>query len=227
MLRSLVGSEMCIRDRAFQGESGESDFAEYCSYSLPAVAQVLGPERWKELDDAFNTLLKEVSWKVRRCLAYSLHEVAQVVGQDISEKSLIPAFETFLKDLDEVKLGVMLNVDKFFAVLSTNTRERYVPTLCNVPVESENWRLRNVVAAKLGELARLVSPQVAKGPVADIILKLLDDSVTEVRTSTFHSCGQLLLHLHGTPYYDEFAQQVEALASRSSFQGRQMFAYIF
>lgn len=214
-------------DMAFQGESGESDFAEYCSYSFPAVTQVLGPERWKELDDAFNTLLKEVSWKVRRCLAYSLHEVAQVVGQDVSEKSLVPAFETFLKDLDEVKLGVMLNIDKFFAVLSTSTRERFVPTLCNVPVESENWRLRNVVASKLGELARLVSPEIAKGPVAEIVLKLLDDSVTEVRTSTFHSCGQLLLHLHGTPYYDDFAQQVEALATRTSFQGRQMFAYIF
>eukprot|EP00758_Cryptobia_borreli_P005133 Tbor_TRINITY_DN4748_c0_g3::TRINITY_DN4748_c0_g3_i1::g.17084::m.17084/K15424/PPP4R1; serine/threonine-protein phosphatase 4 regulatory subunit 1 len=213
-------------DMAFQSEGGDSDFSEFCAFSFPAVVQVVGRERWKELDVAFATLLKDVQWKVRKSLAYSLHDIAQVLGQEISEKCLLTAFDGFLKDLDEVKLGVIINVDKFFAVLKPATREKYTPQLCNVPVESENWRLRNVVASKLGDLAKLV-PISSKSPITEIVMKLLDDSVTEVRTSTFHSCAQLLLHLHGTAEYDVFVEQVIALAVRNTFQGRQMFAYIY
>lgn len=214
-------------DMAFQSEGGDSDFAEYCAFSFPGVAQAIGKERWRELDESFGTLLKDVQWRVRKSLAYSLHEIANVVGQDIAEKSLAPAFELFLKDVDEVRLGVILNVDKFFAILSDSTRQRYIPNLCYVPIESENWRLRNVIASKLGDLAKLVPADVASECIAEIIMKLLEDSVTEVRTSTYHSCAKLLMHLHGSPQYSQFLGRVVELSQRPTFQGRQMFAYIF
>lgn len=215
-------------DMAFQSEGGDSDFAEYCSFSFPAVVQVVGKERWRELDDAFATLLKDVQWKVRKSLAHSLHEVASVVGLEISERSLAVAFELFLRDLDEVKLGVILNSDKFLANLGPVQREKLVPMICAVPVESENWRLRNAVAQKLGELGRLVPPKsAAQTAVTTLSMKLLDDSVTEVRMSSFRSTAMLLSHLSSSPAeYQAFLGQVQALASRPNYQSRQMYAYI-
>lgn len=215
-------------DMAFQSEGGDSDFAEYCAFSFPAVVQVIGKERWREVDDAFATLLKDVQWKVRKSLAYSLHEIANVVGQEIAERSLAPAMELFLRDIDEVKFGVIQSADKFLSILGALQREKFVQLICVVPLESENWRLRNAVAAKLGELVQLVSPKsAASTAVANLIVKLLEDSVTEVRMSSYRSTAQTLAHLQQSPTeYQQFLASVVGLATRPNFQSRQMYAYI-
>ena len=216
-------------DMAFQSEGGDSDFAEYCAFSLPAVAQVIGKERWRELDDAFATLLKDVQWKVRKSLAYSIHELAKIVGEDIAERSLATAFELFLRDIDEVKYGVILHADEFLSILSEASREKFVPLVCAVPLESEKWRLRGLVATKLGDLAPLVSPTTINTHVIDMVCKLLEDSVADVRTSTFNSTALILKHLSTLDdknIYNSFVNTILGLASKPSFQSRQMFAYI-
>lgn len=56
---------------------------------------------------AYLTLIKDVQWKVRKSLAHSLHEVARIVQTEVTEKTLTQAFDLFLKDLDEVKVGMV------------------------------------------------------------------------------------------------------------------------
>lgn len=216
-------------DMAFQSEGGDSDFAEYCAFSLPAVAQVIGKDRWRELDDAFATLLKDVQWKVRKSLAFSIHELAKIVGEDIAERSLATAFELFLRDIDEVKYGVIQNADEFLATLSEASREKFVPLVCAVPLESEKWRLRGLVATKLGDLAPLVSAATVQNHIIDMVGKLLEDSVADVRTSTFNSTAMILKHLQSQSnkdIYNGFLATIQGYANRASFQNRQMFAYI-
>jgi serine/threonine-protein phosphatase 4 regulatory subunit 1 len=211
---------------AFQGEGGDSDFAEYCAYSFPAVVQALGAERWRELDDAFATLVRDVQWKVRRTIACSLHEFARVLGPEITERALTPALEALLKDLDEIKLAVLPQVDQFLAVLPPAGRERLLPLVCAVPPDSENWRLRQLVASKLGVLAPLVSPQCAFDAMGDLVIHLLEDTVAEVRLSTYHAAAALLQHLDGTEYHDRFFECIAALATKPTYVWRQMFLYI-
>jgi serine/threonine-protein phosphatase 4 regulatory subunit 1 len=217
-------------DMAFQSEGGDSDFSEYCAFSFPAVAQVMGKDRWRELDDAYATLLKDVQWKVRKTLAFSLHELAKIVGTEITEKSLTQALDLFLKDIDEVKLGVISNIDEFLAVVSEGARDRYVSAICAVPVDSENWRLRHAVAAKLGHVVQLVSPRVIGDQVVDLVLRLLEDSVMDVRSCTYFSAAMVLIQLESTAdsrsAYDQFLQHIVALASKPTFQSRQMFLYV-
>lgn len=216
-------------DMAFQSEGGDSDFAEYCAFSFPAVAQVMGPERWRELDDAYATLLKDVQWKVRKTLAHSLHELAKIVGTDVAEKSLTNALDLFLKDLDEVKLGVIANIDQFLSVLTPATRDKYVGPICAVPLDSENWRLRHAVAAKLGHVVKLVSPRIVGEEVVDLVMRLLDDSVMDVRCCTFFSAAAVLVHLDkgdNRSAYDMYANNIFSMATRPNFQARQMFLYI-
>jgi hypothetical protein len=47
-------------------------------------------------------LAPRLQWKVRRTLAYSIHEVARILGTDLTESELVPVFNSFAKDLDEV-----------------------------------------------------------------------------------------------------------------------------
>jgi len=59
--------------------------------------------------------------------------------------------------------------------------------------------------------------------------KLLEDSVADVRTSTFNSTAMILKHLATLPnkdIYNSFLSTIIGHANRASFQNRQMFAYI-
>jgi hypothetical protein len=71
------------------------------------------------------TLVNDLQWKVRRSLSHSLHEVAKILGPQITDSALLPAFDLFLKDLDEVRVGVVKNIASFLAVASPSIRETY------------------------------------------------------------------------------------------------------
>lgn len=62
---------------------------------------------------------------MRRTLAYSLHEVAKIVGPQITERALLSVFDGFLSDLEEVKIGVVSHFADFLAQLSPEQRARY------------------------------------------------------------------------------------------------------
>jgi serine/threonine-protein phosphatase 4 regulatory subunit 1 len=216
-------------DMAFQSEGGDSEFAEYCAFSFPAVASVMGPERWRELDDAYATLLKDLQWKVRKSLSHSLHEIAQIVGTSIADKSLTVALELFLRDVDEVKLGVIHKVDVVLGVLTPSVREKYISLICSVPLDSENWRLRFAVASKLGLIAQLVPAALVSEHIVDLVLRLLEDSVMDVRCSSYFSTAAVLKRLDedsNRTHYNSFSQSVFLLATRTNYQSRQMFTYI-
>jgi serine/threonine-protein phosphatase 4 regulatory subunit 1 len=216
-------------DMAFQSESGfDSDFAEYCAYSFPAVIQAVGKEHWSELEPAYLVLIKDVQWKVRKSLAHSLHEIANIVGQETTEKTLTQAFDLFIKDLDEVKVGVVNNVSEFLQHLGMVMREKYVPIICAMPSETDNWRLRKMIAQKLGALASLVSPSTCKKNIAELGIHLLEDSVADVRQSSFKSCATILRRLfEGEPADREaFLGYLKNLKASQNYQVRQMFVYI-
>lgn len=84
------------------------------------VIYTVGATKWSELREAYFKLCGDLQWKVislnqcqrcnvlmvrvqvRRPLAHSLHEVAVIIGGETAVADLLPIFETFLKDLDEV-----------------------------------------------------------------------------------------------------------------------------
>ena len=46
--------------------------------------------------------------QVRKTLSHSLHELARMLGPAHSATYLVPAFHTFLRDIDEVRQDVFL-----------------------------------------------------------------------------------------------------------------------
>jgi len=69
-----------------------------------------------------------VQWKVRRTLAFSIHELALIVGKDITGQDLLPVFDMFLNDLDEVRIGVLKHLADFIKVMAIFDVD--MPTLC-------------------------------------------------------------------------------------------------
>ncbi len=65
----------------------------------------------------------------------------------ITESCLLSVFELFLRDLDEVKVGVLRNFGHFLRVLSLSRRSAYLPVLQSInSMESSNWRFRRLIA---------------------------------------------------------------------------------
>jgi hypothetical protein len=79
---------------------------------------------------------------VRRTLAFSLHEVAKIIGPELAENELMPVVHHFLKDVEEVREGVAANLPKFISVLAPAQREIYAPQLAQTHVDPKDWRRR-------------------------------------------------------------------------------------
>ena len=94
------------------------DVLYHCAYNFPAVLLTLGPKSWPQLKHIHTKLVRDSRVKVRRTLAYSLFELAKILGEELTESELISVLLHFLKDVPEVKEGVMVTLPDFVACLN-------------------------------------------------------------------------------------------------------------
>eukprot|EP00850_Spirogloea_muscicola_P012403 SM000080S22918 [mRNA] locus=s80:132323:138352:+ [translate_table: standard] len=128
---------------AFNFPASESDEQEQIasalldSLQMSAVVQKLGSERWHELSTSYQVMLTCDQEAVRRSLACSLHELARILGSNLSESHLLPAFFTLSEDVDEVRLGLLKDLVKFVEVLPSKCRAQSLRLLRDVAWRSE------------------------------------------------------------------------------------------
>jgi serine/threonine-protein phosphatase 4 regulatory subunit 1 len=61
--------------------------------------------------------------RIKRTLSHSIHELARILGPEITEEDLVPVMERFLKDpLNEIKIGALKNLHIFLAEVQPETR---------------------------------------------------------------------------------------------------------
>ena len=101
----------------------DADCTNHCAFNFPAVLLTVGRERWGELEETFNILCRK-TFKSRKTLACSLHEMAAVLGTKLTEKHLVNAMEFFLKDIDDIRSGIIRNLWKVLYSLSLKVRNR-------------------------------------------------------------------------------------------------------
>eukprot|EP01094_Clydonella_sp_ATCC50884_P019139 TRINITY_DN3679_c0_g1_i1.p1 TRINITY_DN3679_c0_g1~~TRINITY_DN3679_c0_g1_i1.p1 ORF type:complete len:563 (-),score=208.60 TRINITY_DN3679_c0_g1_i1:427-2115(-) len=208
--------------------SGGSDIVLHCAYSFPGVLLTVGAEGWGELKELYSHLSQDLQWKVRQTLSYSLHEVARVIGTAATEEDLLPAFDLFLKDLDQVKLGVVTHLSAFLKVLSPDTRQNYVAIVEEIQAESVNWRFRRLIAQQLKEIATLMGVDTIRSSVIPMASELCLDQVARVREAAVKDIGPLLLHVRerDESLLSELVSALTQLAENSSCIHRQTFAHL-
>lgn len=123
----------------------DSEMNYNCAFNFPAIALTLGVEHWQYIKNLYKKLAEDVSWKVRQTLAYSIHELAIILGSEITQTDLVPVFDSYIKDVDEVRIGIVANLTKFLRVLSLECRCCYMPKLNDfLKMDNQrNWRFRN------------------------------------------------------------------------------------
>ena len=62
-------------------------------------------------------IFSSFQWKIRRVLAYSLHDVALILGQERACSDLLSVLDEYTtKDVDDVKLGVLTHLTELLSV---------------------------------------------------------------------------------------------------------------
>lgn len=86
----------------------DNDTAFHCAYNFPAVLKTLGPKFWADkLKPMHEQMVTDMRWKVRRSLAYSMHECAEILGPEITESDILPVLFHFLRDIVDVAEGAL------------------------------------------------------------------------------------------------------------------------
>uniref|UniRef100_A0A8C9Y8T8 WW-binding domain-containing protein n=1 Tax=Sander lucioperca TaxID=283035 RepID=A0A8C9Y8T8_SANLU len=227
----LLDQYLSMTDPA-RAQTVDTEIAKHCAFSLPGVALTLGRQNWHCLKDTYETLATDVQWKVRRTLAFSIHELAVILGDQLTAADLVPIFNGFLKDLDEVRIGVLKHLYDFLKLLHADKRREYLYQLQEFMVtdNSRNWRFRYELAEQLILIIELYSHNDVFDYLRQIALTLCSDKVSEVRWISYKLVVEILQKLYACGADDLGLNFINELTVRfchcPKWVGRQAFAFI-
>merc|ERR1712038_374890 len=213
-----------------RAQTVDNEIARHCAYSLPAVALTLGRSNWPLLKDTYEILARDMQWKVRRSLASSIHELGVILGEG-AHQDLIPIFNGFLKDLDEVRIGLLKHLADFLRLLKEEDRREYLPRLNEfLKMDNDrNWRFRQEMAEQMGALVSLYTAEEVKDHLCPIAQFLVRDKVAAVRTSAVEAYTIIIQHLLAqsggySSLAKELMQELESGLGNERWVNRQTFA---
>lgn len=154
-----------------------------CAYNFPAVVLTAGVGYWdSHFKDTYLTLTKDYQLKVRRTFAYSLHDIARIIGPERTERDLVQIFALYLMDLDDVKQGVLEHLSEFLSVLAVSSRNEYIPILAEVwDGVMNNWHLRDILANQLRDISRLFDASRVVEHILPLAIRACHDEFASVR----------------------------------------------
>ncbi|XP_077208868.1 serine/threonine-protein phosphatase 4 regulatory subunit 1 isoform X2 [Paroedura picta] len=229
--QALLDQYLSMTDPS-RAQTVDTEIAKHCAYSLPGVALTLGRQNWHCLKDTYETLASDMQWKVRRTLAFSIHELAVILGDQLTAGDLVPVFNGFLKDLDEVRIGVLKHLHDFLKLLHPDKRREYLYQLQEFLVtdNSRNWRFRAELAEQLILLLDLYTARDIFDYLRPIALSLCSDKVSSVRWISYKLVSDMVKKLYNAPtptfVVDLMNELVERFCRCQKWSGRQAFVFI-
>jgi len=165
--------------------------------------------------------------QVRKSIASSLHIIAGMVGEKITSEILVPIFENYLRDLEEIKLQIMKNFAKFLKLIPTEKRKKYLYLLDEIQNTSGNWRFRNILGKQIGDLAEACDAQTNFTEIVPYFLALIQDPVGKIRRSTWPQITKILDSLKPLPdKKKDFIEKLLLFGNSDSYQYRIIFVKI-
>ncbi|XP_038828670.1 serine/threonine-protein phosphatase 4 regulatory subunit 1-like isoform X1 [Salvelinus namaycush] len=227
--QALLDQYLSMTDPS-RAQTVDMEIAKHCAYSLPGVAMTLGRQNWHCLRDTYETLASDMQWKVRRTLAFSIHELALILGDQLTAADLVPIFNGFLKDLDEVRVGVLKHLYHFLKLLHQDTRRKYLYQLQEFLVtdNSRNWRFRSELAEQLVLLLELYSGQDVYDYLRPLAFSLCLDRVSSVRWTSYKLVSEIIRKVASCQALlaDFLSELVEKFCHSPKWSGRQAFTFI-
>lgn len=86
----------------------------YAAYNFPAFVYVNQKEDWPKFRKVYLKLTSVNDFQTKKTLACSIHELARILGPEITDSELIEVFDKFLNDsASDVRIGAIKNLHVF------------------------------------------------------------------------------------------------------------------
>lgn len=179
-----------------------------CAFNFPAVLLFFGKESWLELRPIYIKMTADKYFKVRKSLASSINEVANIIGKKDTEQYLIPIFDRFYREEGEIQRAIYKTMPQFLLNVNENKRIGYLEKLRKMITGREKWRTKKECVDILGNLGGVFDDDVAYEQIFPICVKLCVDEVAEVRMHAAKSIKSLVVQFLKDTKHREFVLEI-------------------
>jgi serine/threonine-protein phosphatase 4 regulatory subunit 1 len=174
-----------------------------CAFNYPALTLVLGRERWLEIRDYYLHLTEDRTAKVRRTLAASLGEMANIIGPEQAGEDLAPVFwdavRGLTKEEEDIRTKALEGLPKLLRSLNRAQQEEMAADLITIwENSSQYWRQRELFAGYLGDLVGLVGSRT--DVIRGLMGRALRDEIAAVRDAAIGTVIALVSLPLNTPH---------------------------
>ena len=104
-------------------KTGNKDVCYYASFNFPAFIWVTGKDQWHKFGKLYKKLTSLNDIPTLRSLSASIHEIARILGPEITNEELIPIADRFLKHSNgDVRMASLKNLHVFLAEVEDDKR---------------------------------------------------------------------------------------------------------
>jgi len=155
----------------------------------------------------------------------------------LTVQDLLPVFTGFLRDLDEVRIGILRHLYDFLKLLDKDVRRSLLPSLADF-LQTDNyrsWRFRHLFAEQLILLCDLFDIEDINDYLSPIAMTLAIDKISEIRQVTHRLLATILRCFYKVEaarsdmcdITDSFIQDiVKGFAKSQRWVRRQTFIYV-
>ena len=212
----------------------DDEISYFFAYNFPAILYCYGKEYWPELKTIYFDFCFEENFKVRCPIIASFHEIAKIIGQEITENELLPVYDKFLESNDKYiqKLSIK-NLPKILLLVDKSKKERYYKYFEAVSIFIDNTgsKLRNfnfinwknklkVVESILCYFNLYENDIIYKSILPQCIIFSLD-TIYKIRKTSSIVMATVIEHLYNDNYKKESLFKIlESYAFHKKFQMR-------
>lgn len=166
--------------------SSDGEMREILAYHFPSLSYTLGRKHWACIRGILQSLACDYRRNIQNTIASSLHELAVILGPDITTKDLLPVFLSLLEDPNlRYSSSLVMNISLFLKELKPRARRKFLPLIqgiCSWDEKDSNWRYRLTVAEQFIPCVDLFASSEVLN-FLPVCLLLLQDKVSAVRLS--------------------------------------------
>ena len=149
----------------------------HCAFNFPAVLITFGPSFWDRLKKVYFRMVTDKDSRVKKSLASSLSEIANILGPSITESELIPVLDRLSKEDGEIQNTLLKTLPKFLRNLNKPLRRGYLERLRRLLNPREKWRTRMEYAIIIGEYHGVFDDEITYKQIFPIALNFCFDDV--------------------------------------------------
>ena len=227
-------NEINNMDNEYNKQITEDELNYYFAYNFPAMLYCYGKEAWSDLKAIYFDFCFEEDLKIRLSIIASFHEIANILGKEMTENELLPVYDKFLESNEkyEQKLAIK-NLPKLLYKVNKKIKERYFKYFEPVSIFIDNtgnkvrhfnfmnWKNKLNVIEGILCYYNLYDNDIIYNSILPQCITFCFDKFYKVRKTSAKVLSTLIVYLYKENYKkDKLIKILENFAFHKKFQMR-------